>query len=65
MARREVMKEYQSRIIPPDGFNMIANGEAKDGWRVVTVLPHEYVDRGPQKTLVFLNVIFERDRNAY
>ena len=59
------MKEYQSRVVPPDAFNAIANTEANDGWRVLTVLPHEYLDRGHQKTLGFLNIIFERERNAY
>jgi hypothetical protein len=56
------MKEYKSMIIPTDGFDMIANGEAKDRWRVMNVIPQEYEKTKDGFALKFINIFMERDK---
>jgi hypothetical protein len=53
------MKEYESIATQVSQFAATANGKAAEGWRVVSVLPDQYV-AGTKLTQIV--IFFERDQ---
>jgi hypothetical protein len=60
----ETMKEYQSAATETVGFPNIANQMAKDGWRVVSVIPHRYLPPKWRRHTKLADIVIFFERNS-